>query len=458
MVRGGRGRRAARVALAAGALLWGWAAAQPAVDAWPRPAAPPLAGEPSWLHPEGRERLLQELVALFTTHYWDARHVDWAAWGAQHRSAVVGAEDRGALDAAFARMVRDLGDGHSSWLGRPDEADATERERAPTPRIGVQLSYVDGRGLVVERVYPGTPAADADLRRADVITEVGDLDLRSVGSLFEANAALSAALGEGPAALRVERGRVAFAVEVAGSSLSWSEVATRPYAVMLGRDVGYVHVPTFNEAGVGAAVHRALRDLMDDGARSLVLDLRGNLGGRLVEAGLVAGAFVEGPWARATARGALAWSATYSLEAAPGGGLRAVSRLVEPGGAVIGEARVPDPTSFGGSVVVVVGSETASAAEIVAGVLLAGGRARVVGETTQGNVEAVRAYALSDGSRVLVAIAQVEAGDGAPLDAGVMPKVTARASVLDLARGVDPPVAEALRLLGGLPFTPGRWF
>jgi C-terminal processing protease CtpA/Prc len=108
--------------------------------------------------------------------------------------------------------------------------------------------------------------------------------------------------------------------------------------------------------------------------------------------------------------------------------------------------------------VVIVGSETASAGEIVAAALSASGRARVVGETTQGNVEAVRAYALSDGSRVLVAIARVEASDGALLDAGVTPEVTARASVLDLARGVDPPVAEALRLLGDLPFTPGRWF
>lgn len=452
-VRGGR-----RVVLLLAALWLGWAAAQPAVAAWPRPAERPLVGEPAWLHPEGRERLLQELVALFRTHYWDADHVDWADWGARHREAVVAAEDRGALDAAFGRMVRELGDDHSAWLGLPGGSEAGEREITPTPRLGVQLSYVDGRGLVVERVYPGTPAAAVDLRRADVITAVGDRDLRSAGSLFEANAALAAALGDGSAALRVERGRMAFDVEVAASTLAWGEVATRPYAVMLGEDVGYLHVPTFNEAGVGLAFHRALRRLAADGARSLVIDLRGNLGGRLVEAGLVAGAFLEGPWAQATARGELAWSATYEVGPAPNGGLQAVSRLVQPDGAVVGEARVDEPAAFAGPVVVIVGSETASAGEIVAGALLAAGRARAVGERTQGNVEAVRAYALSDGSRVLVAVARVEGSDGAALEAGVTPEVTARASVLDLARGVDPPVAEALRLLGGLPFTPGRWF
>ncbi len=458
MVTRGTRRGARRVALLLVAAWLGWVAAQPAVDAWPRPAERPLAGEPAWLHPEGRDRLLQELVALFRTNYWDAGHVDWADWGARHREAVVAAEDRGALDAALGRMVRELGDGHSSWLGLPGGTEAPERATPATPRLGVQLSYVEGRGLVIERVYPGTPAAEADLRRADVITTVGDLDLGSAGSLFGANAALAAALGDGSAELRVERGRVTFDVEVGAATVAFSDLATRPYAVMLGADVGYLHVPTFNEAGVGLAVHRALRGLAENGARALVLDLRGNLGGRLVEAGLVAGAFVTGPWARATARGELAWTATYEVGPAPGGGQQAVSRLVQPDGAVLGEASVAEPAAFAGPVVAVVGSETASAGEIVAGALAASGRARVVGETTQGNVEAVRAYALSDGSRVLVAIARVEGGDGALLDAGVAPEVTVRASVLDLARGADPPVAEALRLLGGLPFTPGRWF
>ena len=440
------------------AVAWlGWGAAQPPLDPWPMPAERPLVGEPAWLHREGRDRLLREVVALFQSNYWDPGHTDWAAWGETHRAAVAAADDRRALDAALSRMVRELRDDHSSWLGLPGTSDAPEREPAATPRLGVQLSYVDGRGLVVERVYAGTPAATADLRRADVITAVGGLDLRTVGSLFEANAALAAALSEGPAALRIERGRVAFDVEVVASLVPWLDVATRPYAVMLDAEVGYLHVSTFNEGGVGLAVHRALHDLEAAGARALVLDLRGNLGGRLVEAGLVVGAFLEGTWARATARGELAWVATTAFEGARATA-GAVSQLVEPGGAVIGEARVERPAWFGGPVVVVVGSETASAAEIVAGALLGAGRARVVGETTQGNVEAVRAFVLSDGSRVLVAIAQVEGADGAAFDGGVAPEVTARASVLDLARGVDPPVAEALRLLGRLPFTPGRWF
>lgn len=439
-----------------------FAAAQPMPEAVPRPIDRPLAGEPAWAHPEGREWLWRELVVLFERNYWDARYRDWAAWGARHREAVVGAASRADLDAAFRAMVRELADDHSSWQGLPAERGTSSSGATPdqeTPRLGLQLAYVAGRGLVVERVYPTTPAEEAGLRRADVITEVGDTDLRRVGSLFEANTALAAALGDGGTTLRVERGRTVLELDVRAAAVALTDVASRPYAAMLDTTVGYLHVPSFNEAGIGAAVHDALRDLMASGAEALVLDLRGNLGGRLNEAGLTLGALLDdGAWARAVARGQIAWRATYAVERGPSDTAVGVSRLVHTDGTVLSEARVADPVRFHGPIVAIVGSESSSAAEIVPASLLDAGRARVVGEPTRGNVEAVRAHALSDGSRVLVAIAQVEGPTGTPFDGGVQPQVRARASVLDLARGSDPPVAEARRLLGGLPFTPGRLF
>ena len=418
------------------------------------------------------ERLVDELVDLFARAYWDPDHLDWGAWGERHRAAAVAAEDRRALDAALGRMVRELGDDHSSWLGRPGEASAPPPSEAP--RLGLQLAYVAGQGLVIERVYAGTPAETAGLRRADVITAVGALDVRDVGSLFEANAALAAALAEGPAQLTIRRGRVAFEVEVPGAAVAFRDAAGRPYALLLGDGVGYLHVPTFQEPGVGAAVHAAVRDLAARGATALVLDLRGNLGGRLVEAGLAVGPFLEGDWARAIARGEVAWRATYTVVSRRDGGEVGVARLEGAGGELLGEARGVGPVRFSGPRVVggggggpgrgggggggPPGPPPPRPAEMGPGGGAAAGRARVVGERTAGNVEAVRAYRLSDGSQVLVAIARLEAAGGARLDDGVAPEVTARATVLDLARGQDPPLAEALRLLAGLPFVPGRWF
>ncbi|MDF1523366.1 MAG: S41 family peptidase, partial [Trueperaceae bacterium] len=169
-------------------------------------------------------------------------------------------------------------------------------------------------------------------------------------------------------------------------------------------------------------------------------------------------AFVDGPWALAVARGEEVWRATAAIEPAARGVPVAVARLVRSDGSSMGEQRLADPARFTGPIALVVGAENASAAEVVAHALVAGVGARVVGERTAGNVEAVQAHVLPDGSRVLVAIADLRGASGASLTGGVRPDVEARATVRDLARGVDPPVAEARRWLGALPFTPGRYF
>ncbi|MFN2322057.1 MAG: S41 family peptidase [Trueperaceae bacterium] len=456
-----RARRSALAALIAIAVL---AIATPAAhaqaSALPRPPATSAPVASAWDSAEGRGRVVDAVVALFAAEYHVPEQRDWVSWGAEYREAAAVANGRAAFDAVMARMLRSLADGHSSWLGRAAATPAPVRRssnEAEPVRLGVQLAYVVDRGLVVERVYPSTPADRAGLRRADVITAVGGLDLRGSGSLFAANAALADALSAGPAVLTIERGRVRFDLDVVGTAVDFDAVAARPYAALLDDGVGYLHVPTFNADDVAADVHAAVRGLVASGVRALVLDLRGNLGGRVLEAGLTFAAFGDGTWSVAIARGEEAWRATAGIEAA-GGGSVAVSRLRDADGTSFGVQRLADPVRFDGPVVVLVGSENASAAEVLAAALVEGIGARVVGERTSGNVEAVRAFDLPDGSRVLVAIADLRSPSGASLVGGVTPDVVARADVRDLARGVDPPVAEARRLLGALPFTPGTYF
>jgi carboxyl-terminal processing protease len=447
--------------LATALTLVGVAAGQSPIDS-PAPRPSVEIASTLWDGPDGRARVFDALVDLFAREYWDAAHRDWPAWGAVYREEALEAAERAAFDAVLTRMVRSLADEHSTWIGRPFPNAGQPLEpdlpASATPRLGVQLAYVEDRGLVVERVYAGTPADRAGLRRADVITRIGEVDVRRAGSLFEANGVLADALAVGRTVLHVERGAVARTVEVAGAVIAFERVAARPYATMIDDTVGYLHVPTFNEDGVAHDVHAALRELATSGARALILDLRGNLGGRLLEAGLTLGAFIDGTWAVASVRGERAWRAVYAVERGPEGAPRGVARLERADGGVLSELRLRDPVRFEGPMVVVVGAENASAAEVVAGALAESGRAKVVGERTAGNVEAVRAFELPDGSRVLIAIANLATGAEASLDGGVVPDVEARSTVRELARGVDPPVAEARRLLGELPFVPGRFF
>ncbi len=401
-------------------------------------------------------RAFDELVALARREYWDPEHLDWEAWAETYRAQAVAAPDRAGFDAVMGRMVRALADDHSSWLGLPGEHDVDEvapgNEVGP-PRLGVQFTFVARRGLVVERVFPGTPADAAGLRRGDVIVAVDGTPLAERRGLVDASGLLAEAMAAGPVQLLVERRRSRFEVDVEGATVRFADVAAVPYGTMLDPFTGYLAVPTFNAPGVGVAAHRALADLRDRGAVALVLDLRGNAGGRLVEAGLLLGAFVAGPWVEAVARGELAWRGTTERV-----GNDLVSLLVRPGEEVLGAARTTRPVTWREPLVVLVDAGTVSAGEVVALALQDHGRATVVGVSTSGNVEAVQGFSLMDGSRVLLAVADMRGAHGLVYADGVVPDVEARSDRADLARGLDLPLVEARRVLGGLPFTPDRRF
>ena len=436
-----------------GPLLAAWFGAALLGGAWAQAAA----GEavPGGAVDRAFERTFEAAVAIVREHYWDADHLAWDAWAAEHREAAAAAPDRAAFDAVMRRLLRELDDDHSTWLGVSASTDGN----APTdvgpgpPRLGVQFGFAPGRGLVVERVYPSSPAAAVGLRRADVVVAVGGAPLGGFGSVFEADGALRRALEAGPATLTVERRRVRLEVEVVAESVPFAAIAGAPHGHMLDERTGYLAVPSFNGAGVAASAHAALAGLIEAGAVTLVLDVRGNLGGRLLEAGALLGAFLDGTWADAVARGAPAWTAQVVRE-----GDALLSRLVSADGTVMAQSVVPGAAVWRGPLVVVVGAETVSAGELVALALQDGGRARVVGEPTAGNVEAVQGFTLPDGSRLLLAVADLRGPNGLAYAAGVVPDVVSRAEPGDLARGLDAPVNEARRLLGGLPFTPDRRF
>jgi C-terminal processing protease CtpA/Prc len=463
--------RRAALAAAIGALVAA-AGAQPAPVVPPAPAGEELSvARP----PEGRELRLtvfEATVDLFEDYYWDAGRLDWQAWADRYRDDALAAEGRGAFDAVMRRMVNEIGDDHSRWLGltglEPGLAPLTSPLTSPggqageelaqaqaTPTLGLQVQWVSGAGLVVVRVTPGSPAEEAGLRRGDVIAAVGGRSLDDLGST-STGLLLRASQGRRQVQLTVRRGgRETLEVSVQPRLVPEADLGRWPVAELLPDGVGYLYVPSFTLEGTGARAHELLAGLKAQGARSFVLDLRGNRGGSLGELGVLMGAFLEGEWSRAVSRGRVMWTAAF--ETAPSGG-HGVALLRAADGRLVRSASVASPVRVTEPLVVLVDGGTSSAAEVAAAVLQATGRARVVGTPTSGNVEVVRSYLLPDRSQVLVAVANLEMPDGRPLDLGIVPDAGAAVDLRDLARGYDAPVAEGVRLLAGLPFSPGRWF
>lgn len=195
-------------------------------------------------------------------------------------------------------------------------------------------------------------------------------------------------------------------------------------------DVGYLGVASFEADGIGGVVSQALDAHLAAGARGILLDLRGNAGGSILQ------------------------------------GLQVLDRFIADG--VLGFRRVrgvsvpiayANPRSVPQPLVVLVDEQTASTAEIVAGALQAYGRAQLVGSVTAGKGIGQSATPLSDGGELqLVSFEWLLPGfrsiDGSGLrpDVEVPPSASAsppRVSGMGDVDG-DPVLRTALEVLRGV--------
>jgi carboxyl-terminal processing protease len=308
--------------------------------------------------------------------------------------------DRRALaDKAVDGVVEGL-DQFSGYFDAKEYARFRESTDARFSGIGVTVEQVDD-GLRIGTVYDGSPARKAGLRRGDVIVAA---DGKRLGDQAE-DAAVSRVRGRAGTAVRltIRRGDERFdrTLERAEVSVPAVEAARRTRG---GKEYAVVRLAGFSSGSHGE-VYAAVKQALDDDVAGLVFDLRGNGGGLVEEARLVASAFLrEGPIV--TTRG------------------RAVKERVYRASG--------DPVAPDLPVVVLVDAGTASAAEIVAGALQDRGRARVVGERTFGKGVFQEVVELPNGGALDLTVGQYftpkgrNLGKGVERGGGIRPDVRAK--------------------------------
>jgi carboxyl-terminal processing protease len=284
-----------------------------------------------------------------------------------HREAI----DSVALDDIYERaargLIRTVDDPYAA-LFSPQEMARFQRESMGNSYGGVGLLIEDQEGvIVVSKVFPGSPGETAGVRAGDRIVAVDGqatqgLKLEQVSKRLLGNPGTEVALTiarEGvtePMANRLVRAVV--------------HVPSVPYALMLDSLVGYVPLQRFNDVA-SAELGKAVLALKAQGARALVLDLRGNPGGDLDESIKVANLFLP--------RGSEVVTVRYR------------SRPTE-----VRKAQ-GDPVAGDLPLVVLTDSASASASEIVAGALQDHDRGILLGTTTFGKGLVQTLYPLDGG-------------------------------------------------------------
>jgi carboxyl-terminal processing protease len=190
------------------------------------------------------------------------------------------------LDDALAGLVEGL-DPYSRYYG-PEEVAAVERETSGHYQgIGVVFAQPTTEARVLFTL-PGSPAEKAGLRVGDQIVEAGGRAVAGLG-LTE----LRRVLGE--------RDRGALELKLRARDGSERSVSigqdalvdpTMRHARMLAPTVGYIALSSFSQE-TPSEFDAAIADLREQGMQSLVLDLRGNLGGVLRAATRIANRFLE---------------------------------------------------------------------------------------------------------------------------------------------------------------------
>ena len=158
--------------------------------------------------------------------------------------------------------------------------------------------YTPRKRVVIVEPSEGHPAAEAGLKAGDVILEINGKDM-SQGNRKpnELTDYVSSNLRGEPGTictLKIERPisdstYVPMEIKVTRGTIRTNPI---PYYNMVNDSVGYIFISTFSMEGCSKEVKKALIELKQRGATSLILDLRGNGGGLLGEAVKVVNFFV----------------------------------------------------------------------------------------------------------------------------------------------------------------------
>jgi carboxyl-terminal processing protease len=212
-----------------------------------------------------------------------------------------------------------------------------------------------GRRTVVTMLMEGYAAQKQGLKIGDEIVRINNVDLSKI-SREEANQLMKGQVGT-TVSLTVKRLGSTEPITI-GFKRERIKVTNVPYHGMVNNDVGFIQLSDFTP-DAGKEVRNALMQLKEQGAKSIILDLRGNPGGLLIEAVNVCNLFLsKGKKVVSTKGKILENNLTYET--------------------------LNSPTDTEIPLVVLINRGSASASEIVAGTMQDYDRGVIIGEKSFG--------------------------------------------------------------------------
>ncbi len=324
-------------------------------------------------------------------------------------------DDNWLVERAIKAMLESL-DPYSTFLPQDEYAAMKQSMRGRFGGLGIQITAPEtGGGAVVVTPLDDTPASRAGLKAGDRITHIDGRDVTG-DSLREIVAQLRGLEGTS-VVLKISReGGNPFEVSLIREMIRVDVIKWR-----LEGDFGYLRIASFTE-NTADDVEKAIDEIRRHlGGRlaGLVIDLRNNPGGLLVESVAVSDAFIES-------------GDIVSTE-----GRKSKQKYRATAGDI----------AAGLPIVVLINKGSASAAEILAGALKDHGRAMLIGDRSYGKGTVQTVIPMGRGTAVKLTTAQYFRPLGETVEGGIEPDIEALDDIeTEIDEGLERAIAELNRL------------
>ena len=326
---------------------------------------------------------------------------------------------------AIKGMVSSLDDPATVFL-TPEETEEfnSASEGKYFEGIGAELGYDNGQVIVVTPLE-GSPAKEAGIRPGDYILKIGDYELTSEDTVYDAVSKIRGKSGTEVVLNILHRGDL----KPVDITITRKEI-TVPSITLEYRgennDIALLKVSRFTESTYSEWVRNwdsKVTEIINSKTSKMILDLRGNPGG-FFDAAIYAGdEFL--PEGFIISKQSDGKDNTREYTSTTKGNLEDIEAVV------------------------LVNEGSASASEILAGALQNAGRAKIVGEKTFGKGTAQKIYDLSDGSSLHLTTLRwlLPNGEQISRDNSVKPDIEIKLTNDDFVRGSDPQLIKALEML-----------